>query len=482
MFPASLGRPSEADYTRRLLTCGENHCCDIVYSDGIVGVGRRSVSNMAKQTSQRRATLTETVISPFLSWRFVKFCIVGASGVVVNLGFLRFFKGLEVQVNLASAMAIEISIISNFLINYSWTFRGRGSADQSLLVQGLRFQVVSMVGATVQFLAFVVFNMAWLLTMFDIPTITEYHSAADTWLERWLWHPFVAPPDVGNWVYLSQLLGIGIGTFWNYLINFHWTWAGDLDTAMHSERHDGAATLICIPTYNEAENVTRIVPAVLEQVPRANVLVVDDNSPDGTGQLADRMAGEDSRVHVLHRKGKEGLGKAYLAAFQWALERNYQYIFEFDADFSHNPEYLPVFAGLLHADKADVLVGSRRVKGGGVENWSLHRRFISWGGSLYARIVLGLGIRDLTGGFNGFRRAVLESIELDRVTSTGYCFQIELKYRAVKRGFRVLEQAIVFPDRVLGKSKMNGAIFAEAVVQVWKLRRVKPAQRHSDPQ
>ncbi|MCG8421989.1 MAG: polyprenol monophosphomannose synthase [Proteobacteria bacterium] len=251
---------------------------------------------------------------------------------------------------------------------------------------------------------------------------------------------------------------------------------------MHSERHDGAATLICIPTYNEAENVTRIVPAVLEQVPRANVLVVDDNSPDGTGQLADRMAGEDSRVHVLHRKGKEGLGKAYLAAFQWALERNYQYIFEFDADFSHNPEYLPVFAGLLHADKADVLVGSRRVKGGGVENWSLHRRFISWGGSLYARIVLGLGSRDLTGGFNGFRRAVLESIELDRVTSTGYCFQIELKYRAVKRGFRVLEQAIVFPDRVLGKSKMNGAIFAEAVVQVWKLRRVKPAQRHSDPQ
>lgn len=231
----------------------------------------------------------------------------------------------------------------------------------------------------------------------------------------------------------------------------------------------GAGTIICIPTYNEAENLPLIVPAVLDAVPEAHILVCDDDSPDGTGALADALAERDPRVHVLHRSGKQGLGRAYLAAFAWALERDYDHIFEFDADFSHDPSYLPRFITAL-AERADVVVGSRRVPGGGIENWGPLRRLVSWGGSTYARLVLGVPVRDLTGGFNGFRREVLERIGLDQVRSTGYCFQIELKYRALACGFRVLELPIVFPDRIHGESKMSGAIFMEAAVNVWRLR------------
>ncbi len=231
----------------------------------------------------------------------------------------------------------------------------------------------------------------------------------------------------------------------------------------------GAGAVICIPTFNERENVSLIVPAVLEAVPEAHVLVVDDNSPDGTGEIADEMAANDPRIHVMHREGKKGLGKAYLAAFAWALEKGYEYIFEFDADFSHKPEYLPTFLELL-STSADVVVGSRRIRGGGVENWGAARRFISWGGSMYSRMVLQVPVRDLTGGFNGFRREALERIDLDAVSSTGYCFQVELKYRACRQGLRVVESPIIFPDRTRGESKMSGEIFMEAVTQVWKLR------------
>ena len=231
----------------------------------------------------------------------------------------------------------------------------------------------------------------------------------------------------------------------------------------------GAGAVICIPTYNELENLPLIVPAVLAAVPEAHVLIVDDNSPDGTGDVADRLAMDDERIHVMHREGKKGLGKAYLAAFEWALAENYDFIFEFDADFSHKPEYLPGFLRLLAGD-AEVVVGSRRIRGGGVENWGVARRFMSWGGSMYARTVLSLPVRDLTGGFNGFRRDALLAIELDQVTSTGYSFQVELKCRACRAGLRVVESPIVFPDRTRGDSKMSGDIFLEAVKQVWKLR------------
>jgi len=229
------------------------------------------------------------------------------------------------------------------------------------------------------------------------------------------------------------------------------------------------SALVCIPTYNERDNLEGIVGAVLAADSRVEVLVVDDNSPDGTGDLADALAVRDARVHVLHRQRKEGLGRAYLAAFAWGLERPYQYLLEMDADWSHPPRYLP---GLLDRAEAgaDLVLGSRYVAGGGTVNWGLARRLISRGGSLYARAVLGLPVRDLTGGFKCFRRRVLESIDFAAVHSTGYAFQIELTYRAFKNGFRVEEMPIVFEDRRVGQSKMSRRIVVEALSMVWKLR------------
>lgn len=227
--------------------------------------------------------------------------------------------------------------------------------------------------------------------------------------------------------------------------------------------------LVCIPTFNERENIEAIVTAVLESEPRADVLVVDDNSPDGTGDIADRLAAASSRVHVLHRPHREGLGRAYLAAFRWALDRRYELVLEMDADFSHAPTDVPRLIDEALAG-ADLVLGSRWVKGGGTVNWGVGRKALSLGGSLYARSILGLGIRDLTGGFKCFRRKVLESIDLDSVRSNGYSFQIEMTWRALRNGFRVREIPIVFEDRRVGLSKMNRRIFAEALGMVWKLR------------
>ncbi len=227
--------------------------------------------------------------------------------------------------------------------------------------------------------------------------------------------------------------------------------------------------LVCIPTYNEADNIEPITEAVLRADPRVDILVVDDNSPDGTGRIADALAAKEPRIRVLHREKKEGLGRAYLAAFRWALAEGYTYIVEMDADFSHDPRYLP---GMLDAaeDDTDLVLGSRYVIGGGTVNWGLGRRIISRGGSLYARTILGVDVQDLTGGFKCFRRKVLESIDLDAVKSTGYAFQIELTYRTLKKGFIVREFPIVFEDRRVGQSKMSRRIFLEALTMVWKLR------------
>ncbi len=227
--------------------------------------------------------------------------------------------------------------------------------------------------------------------------------------------------------------------------------------------------LVCIPTYDERDNLEPIVRAVLAADPRVDVLVVDDNSPDGTGRLADALARKEPRVNVLHRAAKEGLGRAYVAAFHWALARDYRYILEMDADFSHDPRHLPQ---LLDAAEGgvDLVLGSRYVEGGGTVNWGLWRRALSRGGSLYARAVLSLAVRDLTGGFKCFRREVLEAIELDQVRSTGYAFQIELTYRALQQGFLVRELPIVFEDRRVGQSKMSRGIVLEALLGVVRLR------------
>jgi dolichol-phosphate mannosyltransferase len=231
----------------------------------------------------------------------------------------------------------------------------------------------------------------------------------------------------------------------------------------------GAAprALVCVPTYDEAENVGPIVEAILAAAP-VDVLVIDDGSPDGTGALADAIAAREPRVHVLHRARKEGLGKAYLAGFAWALARPYQLVLEMDADFSHSPRYLPPM--LARAAEADLVLGSRYVPGGGTVNWGLGRRILSRGGSLYARTILGVPYRDLTGGFKCFRRQVLEGIDLASVRCTGYAFQIELTYRAHRRRFRIAEVPIVFEDRRVGRSKMSRRIVLEAIRKVWSIR------------
>jgi len=226
--------------------------------------------------------------------------------------------------------------------------------------------------------------------------------------------------------------------------------------------------LVCLPTYDERENLVPIVEAILANLPGADVLVIDDNSPDGTGKLADEFAARDPRVKVLHRAGKEGLGKAYLAGFAWALERDYAYVIEMDADFSHDPKRLPAL--LQGAHEAELALGSRYVPGGGTVGWGFLRKVISRGGSLYARMILGLSVRDLTGGFKCFRREVLEGIDLATVQCTGYAFQIELTYRAIRRGFRVKEVPIVFEDRRVGHSKMSSRIVVEALGKVWSIR------------
>ncbi len=232
---------------------------------------------------------------------------------------------------------------------------------------------------------------------------------------------------------------------------------------------DGAQrAVICLPTYDERENLAPILQAIHAATPEVDVLVVDDGSPDGTGRLADEIAARDPRVKVLHRAAKQGLGRAYLAGFAWALERGYGLVLEMDADFSHDPRHLPAL--LAAARNADLVLGSRYVPGGGTVNWSLARRIVSRGGSLYARTILGIPVRDLTGGFKCFRREVLEAVDLPTVECSGYAFQIELTYRAIRRGFRVVEIPIVFVDRRVGRSKMSRRIVLEAVRKVWSMR------------
>ncbi len=226
--------------------------------------------------------------------------------------------------------------------------------------------------------------------------------------------------------------------------------------------------LVIIPTYNERENLPQIVPLTLAQDPRLEVLVVDDGSPDGTGTLADALATADPRVHVLHRTSKEGLGRAYLAGFAWALERDYAYVFEMDADFSHDPKYLGRF--LEAAQSVDLVVGSRYKGGVNVINWPMSRLLLSWFANKYVHWITRLPLTDATGGFKCFRRKVLEAMPLERVRSNGYAFQIEISYRAWKKGFTVQELPIVFVDRAEGSSKMNRRIVREAIWMVPWLR------------
>ncbi|MFC1563942.1 polyprenol monophosphomannose synthase [candidate division KSB1 bacterium] len=227
-------------------------------------------------------------------------------------------------------------------------------------------------------------------------------------------------------------------------------------------------TLVIIPTFNEITNINKIVNAVLSQSETLDVLVVDDNSPDGTGQAVRDMQKDNSRIHLIEREGKMGLGTAYIAGFNFAIENKFDFIFEMDADFSHNPAEIPNFLESIR--EYDLVLGSRYIQGVNVVNWPLRRLILSYGANLYTRIITGLSVRDATGGYKCFRREVLEAIDLDKIHSNGYTFQIEMTYKAWKKGFRIKEIPIVFIDRVQGQSKMSRKIIVEAIFMVWKLR------------
>jgi len=255
--------------------------------------------------------------------------------------------------------------------------------------------------------------------------------------------------------------------------------------AATAAQQSGKSVQVVIPTYNERENLESIVARLHAVLPDAEVLVVDDASPDGTGQLADSMAAADDRIQVLHRSDKGGLGAAYLAGFAAALRGQAEIIVEMDADGSHAPEDLPAMLGALQ--DADIVLGSRYVGGGQVVNWPAHRRWLSQGGNLYSRLALGVGIRDLTGGYRAFHRRVLEELDLADVSSQGYCFQVDMAWRAMQAGFRVREVPITFTERERGESKMNSGIVTEALwkVTTWgvshRLRQLRPRRSGRSP-
>lgn len=227
--------------------------------------------------------------------------------------------------------------------------------------------------------------------------------------------------------------------------------------------------LVVVPTFNECDNIESLTTSVLRTIHSAQILIVDDNSPDGTGLLASEIARKEPRVHVLHKPRKEGLGRAYVDGFSWGLARDFSTFFEMDADHSHDPAALPSFLQALRGG-ADLVIGSRNIPGGAIHGWGLGRHLLSKGGSLYSRLLLGVPIRDLTSGFKAYRRRTLEQLDLSSIQSDGYSFQIETTYRALQRGLRVVEIPIVFTDRRAGSSKMNRTIFLEAVTIVWKLK------------
>jgi len=235
-------------------------------------------------------------------------------------------------------------------------------------------------------------------------------------------------------------------------------------------------TLIIIPTYNEVENLPPLLKEIFEHTPATDVLIVDDNSPDGTGKLADEIHNENPQVRVIHRSGKLGLGTAYIVGFKYAIEHDYDAAFEMDADFSHDPKYLPDFLETI--EQADLVIGSRYVRGGSTPNWSLLRRFISGGGNIYARFMLGMPVRDATAGFRCYRTKVLCNIDLDTIQSQGYAFQIEMAYRVSQRGFRIVEIPISFLDRRVGQSKMSRKIFMEGFLWVLRTRFSKQYTRY----
>jgi glycosyltransferase XagB len=369
----------------------------------------------------------------------LRFCVIGGLGLVVNLCvFAICIWALQLAPMVAAICAFCVAVFHNYALNRRWTFPGGAGVSAG---QGARFLVISVGGLA--------------LNLIFLNALTG-----------------AAVPEL-----LAQTIAIVLVTPTTFALNKFWTFHHRSTVALLPPRDQSPSTTprsvcVCVPTYNEADNVRPFVYTLLDQFDGHEidgaVLIIDDASPDGTGALADELAENDRRVHVLHRPEKRGLGSAYQAGFRWAIERDFDVIAQMDCDFSHDPHALPQ---LLDASRgSDVVIGSRYVPGGRVENWPLSRRIISRCGSFYARALLRVPVRDFTGGFKCFRRQVLENVPFESAEARGYGFQIELTYRAVQSGFRVVEVPIVFRDRVAGESKMSASIAREAALLVLRLR------------
>jgi dolichol-phosphate mannosyltransferase len=371
--------------------------------------------------------------------QFLKFCAVGGSGYAVNMGAFALALALSVQHLVAAAVAFVVAVGGNFWFNRRWTFAARDGAPAP---QAARFFTVSAA-------AFLVAAMALQL------------------LVGILGFPALA----------AQAASVAVAAPLGFLGNKAWSFGGGAPaTGAPADDPARPSTWLVIPTYNEAENLEPFVRQVLPQLASASgehrVLIVDDSSPDGTGEIADRLAAELDSVEVLHRAEKDGLGRAYAAGFERALAEGAELVMQMDADFSHDPEAVPSL--IAAARDADLVLGSRYVAGGGVTDWGLARRLLSRGGSWYARTVLGVRVKDLTGGFKCFRREVLEGLAFSGFQTAGFGFQVEVTYRALQSGARVREIPILFRDRRVGASKMNSRIVFEALWRVPELRLRRP--------
>jgi dolichol-phosphate mannosyltransferase len=370
--------------------------------------------------------------------QFLKFCLVGASGYVVNLSAFALALALSFHHLVAAGGAFAVAVVSNFWWNRRWTFT---SGDRALAPQAARFFAVSVVACL-----FAATVLELLVGPAGLPALAAQPAAI---------------------VAVTPL---------SFLGNRAWSFAGrEPATAEAVVPAAGAArpnTWLVVPTYNEADNlepfVREVLPRLASAAPEHRVLIVDDSSPDGTGEIADRLAAELDSVEVLHRVEKDGLGRAYAAGFERALAGGAELVMQMDADFSHDPGDVPSL--IAAATDADLVLGSRYVAGGGVTDWGLMRRLLSRGGSWYARTILGVPVRDLTGGFKCFRREVIERLAFSGFQTAGFGFQVEVTYRALQAGARVREVPILFRDRQVGASKMSSRIVLEAIWRVLDLR------------
>ncbi len=402
-------------------------------------------------------------------WQFVRFCIVGSLNAIIDFLVLNVFlwkypTGDTWRVLGYNSVAVLLAATNSFFWNKYWTFQQRRPITHQEV-----FRFATVAGGTI------LMNdlLMWLLSgLFPGIIRSTLIGANALKLAAIIGTMSISFFGMRLWVFFQRRYtgantrSVEVRTFATFG-PASITSKSDIPT-IQLRRQPAMKTLIIIPTYNEVENLPLLLTEIFSYAPQTDVLVVDDNSPDGTGELAETIRQQDSRLHVLHRPGKLGLGTAYIAGFHYALAHGYDAAFEMDADFSHDPCHLPAFLAAI--EQADVVIGSRYIPGGSTPGWSALRRLISGSGNIFARFMLGLQVRDCTGGFRCYRRNVLEHLDLDTIQSRGYAFQVELTYRAVERGFKVVEIPITFLDRRLGTSKMSGTIVIEAFTYVLRTR------------